>query len=139
MDHVGQRGRETDLHQPARAGHAIGAVADVASLVGHPAAAGSADAPLTERSRPRRSGGTELRMGFVATMGNPSRRSHCDRHAPSAVGTEARRVERAPASRAFGRGSTAAGAVGVSEWRVHVRRIVRSFLARCLWRLRSRR
>ena len=32
-------------------------------------------------------------MGFVAAMGNPSRRGHRDRHAPSAVGAEARRVE----------------------------------------------
>jgi hypothetical protein len=59
------------------------------------------------------SGGTEFWMGFVAAAGNPSRRNHRDGHAPAAVGAEARRVERAPASRTVGRESAAAGAVGV--------------------------
>jgi hypothetical protein len=84
--------------------------------------------------------GTEFWMGFVAAVGNPSRRNHRDGHAPAAVGAEARRVERAPAARTVGRDSTAARAVGVGEWRGHVRRIVRSlFWWHRVWRLRSQR
>lgn len=92
-----------------------------------------------DTQRYRRSGGTELWMGYVAAMGNPSRRNHRDAHAPAAVGTEARRVERAPAARTVGRDSPAARAVSVGERRGHVRRIVRSFFWHCSWRLRSQR
>ena len=84
--------------------------------------------------------GTEFWMGFVAAVGNPSRRNHRDGHAPAAVGAEARRVKRTLAARTVGRDSTAARAVGVGEWRGHVRRIVRSlFWWHCVWRLRSQR
>jgi len=52
-------------------------------------------------------------MGVVPAMSDPSRGDHRHGHAPSAVGAETRRVERALASRTVGRGSAAAGAVGV--------------------------